>query len=135
MNRSQRIAVALAGVAFTALLSAGSASAENAGQSQSVGGTTALTGAGATFPAPLYQRWLIDYKEARPDLSVSYEPVGSGEGVKRFLAGTVDFGASEGLIYRFAVSMNQSALSLYIQRQPISPVCKSIYITYSSLIM
>lgn len=54
-----------------------------------------LTGAGATFPAPLYQRWIIDYREVRPDLSITYDAVGSGEGIARFLAGQVDFGASD----------------------------------------
>ena len=54
-----------------------------------------ISGAGATFPAPLYQRWILDYREVRPDLTFTYDAKGSGEGVKRFLAGTVDFGASD----------------------------------------
>ena len=54
-----------------------------------------ISGAGATFPAPLYQRWIIDYRAVRPDLTFTYDAKGSGEGVKRFLAGTVDFGASD----------------------------------------
>jgi len=54
----------------------------------------ALNGAGATFPAPLYQRWFQDY--ARTSGSrVNYQSVGSGAGVRQFLAGTVDFGASD----------------------------------------
>lgn len=55
---------------------------------------TTLNGAGATFPAPLYQRWFQDY--ARTSGSrVNYQSVGSGAGVRQFLAGTVDFGASD----------------------------------------
>ena len=54
----------------------------------------ALNGAGATFPAPLYQRWFQDY--ARTSGSrVNYQSVGSGAGVRQFIAGTVDFGASD----------------------------------------
>ena len=54
----------------------------------------ALNGAGATFPAPLYQRWFQDY--ARTSGSrVNYQSVGSGAGVRQYLAGTVDFGASD----------------------------------------
>ncbi len=55
---------------------------------------TTLNGAGATFPAPLYQRWFQDY--ARTSGSrVNYQSVGSGAGVRQFIAGTVDFGASD----------------------------------------
>jgi phosphate transport system substrate-binding protein len=55
---------------------------------------TTLNGAGATFPAPIYQRWFQDY--ARTSGSrVNYQSVGSGAGVRQFIAGTVDFGASD----------------------------------------
>ncbi|MGB4947461.1 MAG: phosphate ABC transporter substrate-binding protein PstS, partial [Candidatus Competibacter denitrificans] len=54
-----------------------------------------LHGAGATFPAPLYQKWIEVYRKAHPEVAIDYEAVGSGEGVKRFLDNTVDFGASD----------------------------------------
>ncbi|HEY9851246.1 MAG TPA: phosphate ABC transporter substrate-binding protein PstS [Leptolyngbyaceae cyanobacterium] len=54
-----------------------------------------LTGAGATFPAPLYQRWFVDLNKKYPKLQVSYQSIGSGAGVEQFVAGTVDFGASD----------------------------------------
>lgn len=54
-----------------------------------------LQGAGATFPAPLYKKWVSQYQQEHPDRPVSYDVVGSGEGVKRFLSGSVDFGASD----------------------------------------
>ncbi|MDD5198447.1 MAG: phosphate ABC transporter substrate-binding protein PstS [Terrimicrobiaceae bacterium] len=54
-----------------------------------------LSGAGATFPAPLYQRWSVEYNKLHPDVKVNYQSVGSGAGVKQFIAGTVDFGASD----------------------------------------
>lgn len=54
-----------------------------------------LYAAGATFPAPLYQRWIREFSATRPGFSIFYEAVGSGEGAKRFLAGEVDIGASD----------------------------------------
>uniref|UniRef100_B8HV05 Phosphate-binding protein n=1 Tax=Cyanothece sp. (strain PCC 7425 / ATCC 29141) TaxID=395961 RepID=B8HV05_CYAP4 len=54
-----------------------------------------LTGAGASFPAPLYQRWFSEYSKLNPNVQVSYQSVGSGAGVNQFTAGTVDFGASD----------------------------------------
>lgn len=54
-----------------------------------------LQGAGATFPAPLYKKWIAAYQKAEPATTIDYKVVGSGEGVKRFLADSVDFGASD----------------------------------------
>ena len=56
-----------------------------------------LTAAGATFPAPLYNRWFQDYAKEGGHM-VSYQAVGSGAGVRQFAAGTVDFGASDGAV-------------------------------------
>ena len=55
---------------------------------------TRLSGAGATFPSPFYQRTFADYyKESRT--KVNYQATGSGAGVRQFFAGTLDFGASD----------------------------------------
>jgi phosphate transport system substrate-binding protein len=54
----------------------------------------ALNGAGATFPAPLYQRWFQDYASNTGN-RVNYQSVGSGAGIRQFVAGTVDFAASD----------------------------------------
>ncbi len=54
-----------------------------------------IRGAGATFPAPLYKKWLLQYRDVQPEVAVVYEPVGSGEGVKRFINNEIDFGASD----------------------------------------
>ena len=53
-----------------------------------------LNGAGATFPAPIYQRWFQDYATATGN-RVNYQSVGSGVGVRQYIAGTVDFGATD----------------------------------------
>jgi len=54
-----------------------------------------LVGNGATFPAPLYTQWFKDYHEKHADAIIEYQPIGSGGGVKQFVAGTTDFGASD----------------------------------------
>lgn len=58
-------------------------------------GTVSLTGAGATFPASIYQNWFVSLNKEVPQLQVNYQSVGSGAGVEQFSAGTVDFGASD----------------------------------------
>lgn len=66
------------------------------GQTGEGGGkSVSLTGAGASFPAPLYQRWFNEYNKDNPNIKVSYQSVGSGAGVEQFTQGTVDFGASD----------------------------------------
>jgi len=54
-----------------------------------------LSGAGASFPAPLYQRWGVEYNKVNPAVQVNYQSVGSGAGIKNFTANIVDFGASD----------------------------------------
>jgi phosphate transport system substrate-binding protein len=71
------------------------AGGEDSGSGQSGAGPIAIAGAGATFPEPLYRRWIDAYAERFAQVSFSYEGVGSGEGVRRFLAAEVDFGASD----------------------------------------
>src|ERR1700681_3711922 len=58
-------------------------------------GTGSLTAAGATFPAPFYQKAFFDYSAKYPQVSINYQPVGSGAGIQQFIKNTVDFGASD----------------------------------------
>ncbi|MEO8927562.1 MAG: substrate-binding domain-containing protein, partial [Caulobacteraceae bacterium] len=53
-----------------------------------------ISGAGATFPAPVYAKWAETYK-ARSGLLLNYQAIGSGGGIKQIEANTVDFGASD----------------------------------------
>lgn len=71
------------------------ASPDAATSSSGSGGSVTLSGAGASFPAPIYQRWFADYNKENPGTQISYQSVGSGAGIEQFLAGTVDFGASD----------------------------------------
>ncbi|MBE9182231.1 phosphate ABC transporter substrate-binding protein PstS [Oculatella sp. LEGE 06141] len=69
---------------------------EAGGGQTASGGTVALSGAGATFPAPLYQRWFAAYNsDVDSGVQVSYQSVGSGAGLEQYINGTVDFGASD----------------------------------------
>lgn len=54
-----------------------------------------LQGAGATFPAPIYQRWVTEYQAKHPDVLIDYQSIGSGGGIKGITEKTVDFGASD----------------------------------------
>jgi phosphate transport system substrate-binding protein len=54
-----------------------------------------LQGAGATFPAPLYQRWFLEYYKRHREIRVNYQAIGSGAGIRQFTEGLVDFGASD----------------------------------------
>jgi phosphate transport system substrate-binding protein len=57
---------------------------------------TTINGAGATFPNPMYSKWFSEYHKAHPDIQINYQPIGSGGGIRQVLAGTVDFGATDG---------------------------------------
>jgi phosphate transport system substrate-binding protein len=54
-----------------------------------------LTGAGATFPYPIYSKWFSEYSAAHPGVEINYQSIGSGGGVRQVTAGLVDFGASD----------------------------------------
>ncbi len=54
-----------------------------------------LTGAGATFPYPIYSKWFSEYAAAHPGVEVNYQSIGSGGGIRQVTAGLVDFGASD----------------------------------------
>ena len=54
-----------------------------------------LTGAGASFPFPLYSTWFQAYSQATSGIEIDYQSTGSGAGVKSFISRTVDFAASD----------------------------------------
>lgn len=57
--------------------------------------TISLNATGATFPAPIYQKWFEAYHSAHSNVQVNYQALGSGAGIAQLTAGTVDFGASD----------------------------------------
>src|SRR5260370_33669869 len=61
----------------------------------SAGDEVTIQGSGATFPAPLYKRWFLEYYKQNHNVRVNYTPIGSGAGIRQFTAGLVGFGASD----------------------------------------
>jgi phosphate transport system substrate-binding protein len=60
-----------------------------------VAAQVSLTGAGATFPNPVYTKWFDTYNK-QTGVQINYQSIGSGGGIRQFTEGTVDFGASDG---------------------------------------
>lgn len=103
-KRASRAVVSLSALALAASLAAcGGGGTDNTATTGEGGataklplkGTVSLTGAGATFPATLYQNWFVSLGQENPNLQVNYQSVGSGAGVEQFTQGTIDFGASD----------------------------------------
>src|ERR1700719_4670594 len=65
-----------------------------------------ITGAGATFPYPIYSKWFDEYRKKNPDIEINYQSIGSGGGIKQVTEGTGDFGATDG-------PMNDEQLKAY----------------------
>ncbi|MBC7263223.1 MAG: phosphate ABC transporter substrate-binding protein PstS [Chloroflexi bacterium] len=61
-------------------------------------GSIALNGAGATFPWPIYTEWIFAYQYVDPSVTINYQGIGSGGGIKAIKDGTVDFAGSDSLL-------------------------------------
>ncbi len=61
----------------------------------STGSATSLQGSGASFPKPIYEKWVSEYGKANPGVKIDYQATGSGAGQKALLSKTADFGASD----------------------------------------
>ena len=70
------------------------ASKAEGGEARSTPGRANLTGAGATFPNPIYTKWFDAYAK-QTGVRINYQSIGSGGGIRQFAEGTVDFGASD----------------------------------------
>jgi len=71
--------------------------------------TLSITGAGATFPYPMYSKWFDEYHKKNANIEINYQSIGSGGGIKQITEGTVDFGASDG-------PMNDEQLKAYADK-------------------
>jgi phosphate transport system substrate-binding protein len=106
-TRSRTAAIALAALVLAGACSSGSTATPTP---TSAGPTTAptatpmppgsisITGAGATFPYPLYSQWFYQYAFIDPSVKFNYQSIGSGGGIKQITAKTVDFGASDAIL-------------------------------------
>src|SRR5438046_1910452 len=83
---------ALVAVGLAVLLAACGSSNNKSSSGPASGGS--ISGAGATFPQPVYDEWGSRFKD-KTDTTVNYNAIGSGGGVAQFTAGTVDFGATD----------------------------------------
>lgn len=74
-----------------------------------------IVGAGASFPAPLYERWLSDYNQKNPNVEINYQAIGSSAGVQQLIEGTVDFAASDvGITNEQAAKIKRGVIALPI---------------------
>src|ERR1041385_9171817 len=87
--------VARAGSLLAVLATLIFAFACSGGSNPGGGGPIALQGAGATFPNPLYQKWLSEYGKLHANVRIDYQSIGSGGGIQQLKEQTVDFGASD----------------------------------------
>ncbi|MCW5313304.1 phosphate ABC transporter substrate-binding protein PstS [Nostoc sp. KVJ3] len=72
-----------------------------------------LVGAGASFPAPLYERWLSDYNQQNPNVQINYQAIGSSAGIQQLIEGTVDFAASDvGITSEQAAKIKKGVIAL-----------------------
>ena len=84
-----------------------------------------LQGAGASFPAPLYQKWFKTYSSSHPGVEIDYQSVGSGSGIKSVIDKTVDFGASDAAMS----PEDQASVQGGVQLLPMTAGC--IVLTYN----
>ncbi|MFN0300042.1 MAG: phosphate ABC transporter substrate-binding protein PstS [Burkholderiales bacterium] len=108
MMRYSYTALALA----TLVVLAAGAHGQTAPRGGDPGAKVLLRGAGATFPAPLYKKWITEYTRANPGTTIDYRDVGSSEGAKRFLGQQVDFGASDSALSDEQIASAKDGASL-----------------------
>ncbi len=82
LRRAVTASAVTAAIAFSPVLSA-------------IAQAVTLNGAGATFPALLYERYIAEFKKKSPNITVNYQAIGSGGGIRQIIAGVVDFGGSD----------------------------------------
>ena len=95
MTVSRAFSFVLLASMAVACASCSSSSSSSSGPAATASQHTKLQGAGASFPAPLYDRWFSDYNKAHPDVQVDYQAIGSGGGITQLTNHTVDFAASD----------------------------------------
>jgi len=84
-----------------------------------------ITGAGATFPYPLYSKWFSEYNKLYPDIRFNYQSIGSGGGIQQFTAGTVEFGATD-------APMSDAELAKVPDAVHIPTVLGAVVVTYNA---
>jgi phosphate transport system substrate-binding protein len=95
--RRRELLILAAGLSFACNKPSGDSkgSAGNPAPIPSQATPVTLNGAGATFPYPLYSKWIAEYNKQFPNIRINYQSIGSGGGIRQIIAGTVDFGATD----------------------------------------
>lgn len=115
----------LGGAALLALVAASCGPRPEEAKMQPAEGGVLLQGAGATFPKLIYKAWFSAYYAKDNKVAVDYDAIGSGGGVRRFIAGDVDFGASD-------AAMNDAELAKVDGQALMVPMCAgSVVIVYN----
>lgn len=94
-RRDLLVGLVLVLVACRGNQSAPAPAASGAADAPKKAGDISLTGAGATFPYPLYSKWISEYNKLNPNVKINYQSIGSGGGIRQITANTVDFGATD----------------------------------------
>lgn len=85
-------------------------------------GSVQLTGAGATFPFPLYSRWFYEYAFVDPSVRFNYQSIGSGGGIRQITARTVDFGGSDALLNDDMIAAAPGLIQIPIVAGAVVPI-------------
>jgi phosphate transport system substrate-binding protein len=107
-------------------------------------GSISITGAGATFPFPLYSRWFYDYAFVDTSVKFNYQSIGSGGGIQQITAKTVDFGASDAIlnddqfkaapgIQMFPTVAGAEAIAVNLLGDDGKPITAAIKFPYTSI--
>ena len=92
--RRFKISMSTMGMTLAVMLGASACSSSTSTTTTSAGGSgfqgVSLTGAGATFPDPIYEQWFKDFQGVEPGAKINYQAIGSGGGVKNFTEKTID---------------------------------------------
>ena len=94
MSRKHLLFAAASILVAVCLLCGPPCEAKDSGSGKSV----SLEGAGATFPYPLYSKWVFEYGRIHPEIKINYQSIGSGGGIRQITEGTVDFGGSDAFV-------------------------------------
>ena len=96
MNRTPAtIYILVLGLAILAYGCSGQKMGQGGSQNASGDGAIRLQGSGASFPKPIYEKWVNEFGKLNPNVKIDYQATGSGAGQKALLAKTADFGASD----------------------------------------
>ena len=113
VSRRNLIVVSLvAGLSLCALASSHMLGMGDRAANAADSGPITLQGSGATFPAPLYQRWFVEYNKTHPEVQVNYQAIGSGAGIKQFQQGLTDFGASDAAMTEEQMAATKNGVQL-----------------------